>query len=570
MRPSVWEPLEVNEDAAAELGRCLGVTPITARILSSRGFDDENSASRFLNPSVDHLHNPLKLTDMARTIDRLLAAAENSERVAVHGDYDADGITSTVMLTRALQLLGVDVIYFIPDRFKDGYGLEPSGIDRLHNLRAKVIVTVDCGIRGGAAAQRCRELGIDLIVTDHHMPSGTLPSAFSVINPKRSDCVYPEKNLSGAGVALKLVQALCEKTGNSRWLSGFIKIAAIGTLADVVPLVGENRVIAKVGLKLLSQGPHTVGLRALLESSGLSGKKLDGFHISFILAPRINAAGRMGAQDLATRLLLVNDESMAGEARELAAKLEDENLKRRNEENATITLAKRVIEKDPSVGAHNILVVYGEDWHRGVIGIVASRLVDRYHRPVVVLSVDGELAHGSCRSVPGFDVLQALEKCDDLLVRFGGHRQAAGLTINTSCLKEFRKRLCDYANMTLEPDDLKFRLKIDGTLNLDAISSVVAADLEQLAPFGMGNPRPVFRTGPVKVIGKIRRLKRGHLAMTVSQGGRRFRAVAWRGIEHEAMFEKYRESLQLAFSVVQNYYHRQNSLEIEIVDAKGN
>ena len=569
MRPSVWEPLEVNEDAATELGRCLRVKPVIARILSTRGFDSKNEASRFLNPSIDHLHDPLGLTDMARSVDRLLVAAESNERVAVHGDYDADGVTSTVMLTRALKLLGIDVVYFIPNRFTDGYGIEPSGIDRLHELGAKVIVTVDCGIKGGAAAQRCRELGIDLIVTDHHEPSGDLPAAFSVINPKRHDCVYPEKNLAGVGVALKLVQALCEKTGNSRWLPGFIKIAAIGTLADVVPLVGENRVIAKIGLELLSQGPHTVGLRALLESSGLSGKKLDGFHVSFMLAPRINAAGRMGAQDLATRLLLINDESMFGEARELSAKLEDENLKRRNEESATVALAKHVIEKDPSVGAHNILVVYGEDWHRGVIGIVASRLIERYHRPVVVLSVDGELAHGSCRSVPGFDILSALEECHDLLVRFGGHRQAAGLTIKTSQLKEFRKRLCDYADMMLEPDDLKFRLKIDGTLSLDAISLAVAADLERLAPFGMGNLRPVFKTGPVKIIGEIRHLKKGHLAMTVSQGGQRFRAVAWRGIEHKAMFEKHRESLQLAFSVVQNYYRGQSSLEIEIVDAKG-
>ena len=569
MKPSVWEPLKVNEDAAIKLGRCLGVTPVIARILSSRGFDSEDLASRFLNPSVDQLHDPLGLTGMAKTVSRLLIAAKNSERVAVHGDYDADGVTSTVMLTRALKLLGIDVVYFIPNRFTDGYGLEPSGIDRLHDLGAKIIVTVDCGIKGGAAAQRCRELGIDLIVTDHHEPSGDLPLAFSVINPKRHDCVYPEKNLAGVGVALKLVQALCEKTGNSRWLPGFIKIAAIGTLADVVPLVGENRVIAKVGLALLSRGPHTVGLRALLESSGLSGKKLDEFHVSFILAPRINAAGRMGSQDLATRLLLVNDESMSGEARELSGKLEEENLKRRNEESTTVALAKRVIEKDPSVGAHNILVVYGENWHRGVIGIVASRLVDRYHRPVIVLSVDGELAYGSCRSVPGFDILKALEECSDLLVRFGGHRQAAGLTINTLHLKEFRERLCDYADMTLEPDDLKFKLKIDGTLALDAISSTVAADLERLAPFGMGNRRPVFRTGPVKIIGKIRHLKKGHLAMTISQGGRRFRAVAWRGIEHEAMFEKHRESLQLAFSVVQNYYRGQNSLEIEIVDAKG-
>ena len=451
MRRAVWEPLACDEAAAAALARRLGVTPVAARILCLRGLGTDDAASRFLSPSLEHLHDPAGLADMGRTVERLLAAIDRRERIAVHGDYDVDGITSTVILRRALELLGADVVHFIPERLRDGYGLDPSGIDRLHALGVAVTVTVDCGIRGLAAARRCLELGIDLIVTDHHEPGAALPPAFTVINPKRRDCAYPDKDLAGVGVALKLVQALCEKTGNARWLPGFVKIAAIGTLADVVPLVGENRVIAKLGLERLSHGPHTVGLRALLESAGLVGKPLDGFHVSFILAPRVNAAGRMSTPDLATRLLLASDESMAEEARELAARLESENLRRREEEAQTLDRAQRAIDSDPGIGAHNILVVDGEDWHRGVIGIVASRLVDRYHRPAIVLSVEGDAAHGSCRSIPGFDMLAALETCHDVLKRFGGHRQAAGLTLDVARLQEFGARIRQHANAVLDP-----------------------------------------------------------------------------------------------------------------------
>ena len=276
---------------ASALARELGVSAVTARLLASRGLGLDD-ARRFLAPRLEDFHDPMRLTDLPVAVDRILGAIARRERIAIHGDYDVDGVTSTVIMRRCLELLGADVTHFIPERFRDGYGLQPATIDRLHADGARVIVSVDCGIRAGEAALRAASLGIDLIITDHHEPDEELPKALAVLNPKRHDCPYPDKNLAGVGVALKLVQALCDRAGRSEWLPGFIKVAAIGTLADVVPLVGENRVIAKLGLGMLSRGPHKVGLRALLEVCGLTGREIDSYHIGFVLAPRVNAADR--------------------------------------------------------------------------------------------------------------------------------------------------------------------------------------------------------------------------------------------------------------------------------------
>ena len=324
----LWHHLPCNDEQATALSAELGVHPVIARLLCLRGLADPDQARRFLHPDLAHLHDPFGLADMDRAVERLERAVAGRERIAIHGDYDVDGITSTVILRRALELLGGDVVHFIPERLRDGYGLQPAAIDRLHGEGVSLVVSVDCGIRSSEAAARARELGLDLIVTDHHEPEGTLPDALAVINPKRRDCTYPDKHLAGVGVALKLVQALCARAGKDRWLPAFVKIAAIGTLADVVPLVGENRVIARLGLASLSAGPHTIGLRSLLDASGLSGKTIDSYHVAFILAPRVNAAGRMSTPDIATRLLLATGDAMGDEARALAQQLNDENLRR--------------------------------------------------------------------------------------------------------------------------------------------------------------------------------------------------------------------------------------------------
>ncbi len=568
MRSLIWQHLPCNEEQATALAAALGLHPTVARLLCLRGLDDPAAAQRFLNPSLDHLYDPFRLTDMERAVARLELALSRRERIAIHGDYDVDGITSTVILRRALEMLGGSVVHFIPERLRDGYGLQPAAIDRLHQDSVSLIVSVDCGIRGTEAALRARELGVDLIITDHHEPDGTLPAALAVINPKRHDCSYPDKYLAGVGVALKLVQALCSRAGKGKWLPAFVKIAAVGTLADVVPLVGENRVIARLGLASLTRGPHTIGLRSLLEASGLAGKTIDSYEVAFLLAPRVNAAGRMSTPDIATRLLLATDEAMAEEARGLAQQLNDENLRRQLEEADLVAQARKAIETDPAVGAHNVLVVGGDGWHRGVIGIAASKLVDAYHKPAIVLSVDGDVAHGSCRSIPDFDMLAALEHCADLFVRFGGHKQAAGLTMEAARVPEFRARINGYADDVLEPDQLRPRLRIDGPLSLKAITPDLVRGLDALGPFGMGNPRPVFYASPVEIVDGPRPIKERHLSMTFNQDGRRFRAIAWRAAEQAEFLDRHRAGVNLAFSLDRNEYQGETYLELSVADIK--
>jgi single-stranded-DNA-specific exonuclease len=562
----IWENVAFDETPAEALSRELGVSPVMARLLCIRGLGVLDDARRFLSPRLDDLHDPFRLADMSTAVDRILAAIAAKERIAIHGDYDVDGVTSTVILRRALELLGADVVHFIPERLRDGYGLQPATIDRLHQDGARLAISVDCGIRAPDAAARARELGMDLIITDHHEPDAELPHALAVINPKRRDCSYPDKNLAGVGVALKLVQALCGRTNRSNWMPAFVKVAAIGTLADVVPLTGENRVIAKLGLGMLSKGPHKVGLRSLLDVCGLSGREIDSYHIGFVVAPRVNAAGRMSSPDIAARLLLASDEAMGEEARALAEQLNAENLRRQQEEADIVAQAKKIVETDLEVGSRTVLVVAGDGWHRGVIGIVASKLVDAFHRPAIVISIDGDVAHGSCRSIPSFNMLAALESCGEVMSKFGGHKQAAGLTIETGRIRDLRARVNEFADGRLGPDDLRPRLWIDGSLAFRSINEQVISELAALAPFGAGNPCPIFRTSRVEIVDGPRRLKERHLKMAFKQDGRVLRGVAWRASERESFVTEHRAAIDLAFSLENDTYNGERYLQLSIAD----
>ena len=564
----LWQPISCDPAQVEALTRDLRVSPITARLLCIRGMGEVERARRFLRPSLDDLHDPFALAGMAAAVDRILAALARGERIAIHGDYDVDGVTSTVILRRALELLGGSVTHFIPERLRDGYGLQPAALDRLHAEGVHLVISVDCGIRGVEAARHARALGIDLVITDHHEPDTELPDALAVINPKRHDCTYPDKNLAGVGVALKLVQALCGRAGRAAWLPAFVKVAAIGTLADVVPLVGENRVIAKLGLGMLSKGPHKIGLRALLDVCGLTGKAIDSYHIGFVLAPRVNAAGRMSSPDIAARLLLAADEGMAAEARELAEQLDAENLRRRQEEAEIVAQARKIVETDLEVGSRTVIVVAGEGWHRGVIGIVASKLVDAFHRPAIVLSIDGGVAHGSCRSIPSFNMLAALESCADAMVKFGGHKQAAGLTMEAGRIRELRARVNEYADGLLEPDDLRPRLWIDHALTFRSIDEQVVEELSSLAPFGAGNPCPIFRASRVEVVDGPRRVKERHLKMAFKQDGRIMRGIAWRASERESFVAEHRSAIDLAFSLEQDTWNGERYLQLSVADFK--
>ncbi len=563
----IWQSRPYAETQVDVLTRELAIDPVTARLLCIRGLgNDVDVARRFLAPSLDDLHDPFRLAGMPEAVERILGAVARKERIAIHGDYDVDGVTSTVILRRALELLGADVIHFIPERLRDGYGLQPAALDKLHGEGVRLVISVDCGIRGVEAALRARALGLDLIITDHHEPDSELPQALAVINPKRHDCNYPDKNLAGVGVALKVVQALCAKTDRTAWLPAFVKVAAIGTLADVVPLTGENRVIAKLGLGMLSKGPHKVGLRSLLDVCGLTGKEIDSYHIGFVLAPRVNAAGRMSSPDIAARLLLASDEAMADEARQLAETLNAENVRRQEEEAGIVAQAKRLVETDLEVGSRTVIVVAGEGWHRGVIGIVASKLVDAFHRPAIVLSIDGDVAHGSCRSIPSFNILAALESCADVMTKFGGHKQAAGLTIEAARIRELRARVNDHADLCLHPDDLRPRLWIDGPLGFRAITAQVTSELATLAPFGAGNPSPMFHATRVEIVDGPRKVKDRHLKMAFRQDGRVMRGIAWRASERETFVTEHRSAIDLAFSLEQDTWNGERYLQLSVAD----
>lgn len=568
MRP-VWDLLPTAPAAeCAALAGAVGVPEVVARLLWQRGVQRADEALQFLTPTMAQLHDPGLLTGVDTAVARIRAAVAAGDAIVVHGDYDVDGITSTVILRKALELLGARVSHFIPERLRDGYGLQPASIDRLHAAGARLIISVDCGIRASDAAARARELGVDLIITDHHEPDHVLPEALAVINPKRPDCAYPDKHLAGVGVALKLVQALCMAVGQPQWLQGFLKLAAIGTVADVVPLVGENRVIAALGLDALSTGPNRVGLRALIDAAGYAGKTLDSVSVGFGLAPRLNAAGRMSSPDLAARLLLLSDETDADTARSLATQLNDENTRRQEEEAGIVQAARALVQQNPDIGARTVLVVAGEQWHRGVIGIVASKLVDAFHRPAIVLSIENGIAHGSCRSIPHFDMLSALESAAPLLTRFGGHRQAAGLTMDAARIREFREAVNAFADAVLSPDDLRPRLTIHAELGLGAIDQPLAAAVATLAPFGAANPKPMFAARGVRLIDGPKVMAERHLSMTLQHEGRAFRAVAWRAAGQKDDVAAHRDALDIAYSIDINRFRGDTRVELTLTDIR--
>src|SRR5579884_1179732 len=456
MRPARW--IFPTPDSASEsrLVRELGINPITARVLVRRGFSDPASAQAFLQPSLDDLHDPLLMAGMEAARERLLRAIAAREPILICGDYDVDGTVSVVVLKKAIEMAGGAADFHVPHRLRDGYGVRPEVVEEAAAGGIRLIVTGDTGMRATAVVRAARELGIDVIVTDHHLPEDELPPAIAVLNPNRRDCEYPEKNLCGAGVVFKLVQSLISRLDfdiarRRRVLESFLRMVAIATVADVVPLSGENRIIVKHGLAGL-RGARNHGLRALLDIAGFGAARApSSSEVAFRIAPRINAAGRMASATDVIELFLTADPARA---KEIAARLHDLNKDRQDTEADIVRQVLEECAREPVDDSQAALVFCGRDWHRGVVGIVASRLVERFCRPVFVLSEDAEasIAEGSGRSIPAFHLLEALESMPDLFTRFGGHRQAAGLGLALERVPEFRRRLNDYARARLTPE----------------------------------------------------------------------------------------------------------------------
>ena len=501
---------------------------LARRVLARRGLTDTVAIERFLRPKLDYLHDPLALAGMPEAVSRLRQAIAAGEKILIYGDYDVDGTTSVVLLTKAIELAGGRAVYHVPHRLKDGYGMRSEVVEAAAEAGTKLIVSVDTGIRAAEVVRHAASLGIDVIITDHHLPETELPPAIAVVNPNRPDCRYPEKNLCGAGVAFKLAQALLATLDwpvekQRRMAESLLKLVAIATVADVVPLTGENRVMVKHGLEGL-RDVRNPGLRALLDVAGFGNGSPgpNARQVAFQIAPRLNAAGRMDTAKDAVELFLTND---SGRARELAGRLHQRNLDRQQVEAEIREICDRTAV-DESAAA---LVYYAEDWHRGVIGIVAGRLVERLHRPVFVLSRNPEdgLAQGSGRSIPAFHLLNALESMADLFVRFGGHEHAAGVTMEAARVEEFRERFKAYAAARLTPEDLIPEIAIDAIADLSEITEQSIAELFALAPFGHGNPAPLVAALNVEVAGPPSVMKEKHLKVMVRQNRRTLILKAW-------------------------------------------
>ena len=513
----IWKPRSAEPTAVARLAREANLSPTLARLLVARGIGDAESAHRFLHPSLDHLHSPYALLGMKAAVERLRAAIERQERVLIYGDYDVDGTTAVVILKTAIELCGGTAEFHVPHRIKEGYGIKSDVIEQAAAAGIRLVISVDTGIRAFAAAETAQRLGLDLIVTDHHLPeSGGVPRALAVLNPNQAGCDYPCKSLCGAGVAFKIAQALVENLGRPKLVPSFLKIVAIATIADAVPLVGENRVFAALGLDGLRR-PVNPGLKALFQAASLSGgRALNAGDVAFRIAPRLNAAGRM---DVATDVVDLFSTRDADEAGRIAARLNQLNTDRQQEEWRIVEAIDELLSGSPELRDAYCLVLDGDGWHRGVVGIAATRVVEKYCRPALVIARDGDEAHGSGRSIPAFHLLEALESCAPLFTRFGGHAHAVGFALPCDKIADLRRSLDSFARARLTTADFDPILRHDGALALSDVTPELFAALEQMEPFGMGNPEPVFAASGVRLLQPPRIMKEKHVRLRLGQNG---------------------------------------------------
>lgn len=565
-----WIIREQETERAAQLARSLGVSTIVASLLIARGYTDEQSARKFLHPSVDQLHDPSLMLGMTEAVARILRAVDSGEKILIYGDYDVDGTTGTVVLRRALNLLGATTGFHVPHRFTEGYGIQQAALEKAVAEGYTLVISVDCGIRAHEPLHWARDNGLDVIVTDHHLPDEGegAPPAFCVLNPNQHGCNYPDKNLAGVGVAFKLAHALFRARGRESQISGFLKMVAIGTVADVAQLVGENRVIVALGLKDLPSATNP-GLRALMEVAGLSdGRGMTAYDLGFRIGPRINAAGRMDAARAVVELFEATDPQ---EATRLALHLDARNRERQSVQQEIVKRAIEELESsaDSSVQTH-VAVISGDDWHRGVIGIAASKIAERINRPCVVISLEGDEGHGSARSIEAYHLLDGLTSCADLFVKFGGHSHAAGLSIKRECIAELRRRLNEHAAAMLTEQDLVPALKIDMELPAAAVTLSLAEELQALEPFGAGNPRPIFLTRDLRILSEPRIMKEKHLKLRLAgTQNRPLEAVWWSGLEElDGRTLSTGQRIELAYTIEPNTWKGETRLQLIVKDMR--
>jgi single-stranded-DNA-specific exonuclease len=574
-----WSIVDPHPEQAAALSKSARLPLVLAELLVARGVTQPAEAFAFLNPEIAHLHDPLLMLGMSEAVVRLDQAIAAREPVLLYGDYDVDGTTAVVLLKTAIEMLGGIARFHLPHRLRDGYGMQSSVLEAAHAEGVRLVITVDTGMRAFAEAETARRLGLDLIITDHHLleSNEAVPHALAILNPNQPECCYPEKFLCGAAIAMKLAQALLARRSPDRTrektLPSFLKMAALATIADAVPLKGENRVIAALGLRELRR-PAGVGLRALFAAAALdpAARAISGFDVGFRLAPRINAAGRMDVASDVVELFTTHDSARAAA---LAAKLERLNRERRETEAAALTAIEARLANDAELAADRLLVIEGDGWHRGVIGILASRVVERTAKPAIVVSVEDGVAHGSGRSVDGFQLLNAIESCADLFTRFGGHAFAVGFAMPADKLPELKRRLRLYAAEHLADRLAEHLLRIHAELPLDRITTVLVGWLRKLEPFGHGNAEPVFVARHVRLLSPPRIMKERHIRLELAQDSVQprplpgtsgaLRAVGWGMAARAAELGLAQGSLiDLAYRIRENEHPEYGGLEVDI------
>jgi len=562
-----WQVAETHDaDKVESFARQLNSSPVLARVLLNRGIDEVERARGYFIPKIEHLHDPFLMTDMMAAVERIGQALRDRQGIVIFGDYDVDGTTATSLLLLFFQGLGHPVEYYVPDRLSEGYGVSEKGIRFARERGAELMITVDCGITAVAEIEAARECGLDVIVCDHHQPGPELPRATAVLNPKREDCRYPFKELAGVGVAFKLLQALQRhiKLDESR-VYDLLYLAAIGSAADIVPLVDENRVFVRLGLQQLLQSALNVGLRSMFDLTSLTGKTIGTGQIVFVIAPRINAAGRLGDAGRAIKLLTSDDEQFA---KETAAVLEEENRNRREIDDRMLKEALELIHQNGDPGEENIFVLNSESWHPGVVGIVASRIVDKYFRPAILIATENGRGRGSARSIPGFNIYEALKSCEDLLLAFGGHKYAAGLSIETENIPKLRDKLSQLAGELLTDDMKKPVLRIDSELKFRDIEPTLLKLVQKMAPFGPQNPRPTFLTRGVEIVGSPAVVGRNHLKFKVRQDGAVMDAIGFDLGDKKYRISSGEQDVDLVYVVDENEYLGRKTIQLRVKDLR--
>lgn len=560
-------PTPEEKNAAEELGGKLNLSPVMAGILIRRGIATESAARRFFRPQLSDLINPFLMKDMDVAVDRLNDAMGRKERIMVYGDYDVDGCTAVALVYKFLQQFYSNIDYYIPDRYDEGYGVSCKGIDYAHQTGVKLIIILDCGIKANKEIEYAKSLGIDFIICDHHVPDEEMPPAAAILNPKRKDDTYPFKHLCGCGVGFKFMQAFA-KNNNIPFsrLIPLLDFCAVSIAADIVPVVEENRILAYHGLKQINQNPN-IGLKAIIDICGLSGRTLSMSDIVFKIGPRINASGRMENGRESVDLLVEKDYS---EALRKAKHINEYNEQRKDIDKQMTEEANLIVSRIESQKRHTSIVLYDENWKKGVIGIVASRLTELYFRPTVVLTKDNDIATGSARSVTGFDVYSAIKSCRDLLINFGGHTYAAGLTMRWKDVPEFRRRFQQYVDEHIQPEQTEAMLNIDAVIDFKDITRKLHADIKKFSPFGPSNPKPIFCTtdvydfGTSKVVGRDQ--EHIKLELVDSRSNNVMNGIAF-GQSGSARYIKSKRSFDIAYTIEDNTF-KHNGIQLQIEDIR--